>query len=322
MFITTSCVRDKTMMKDNFSMILHTVGIILLTLCGSTYCIASSGDRTSILVNGVVKECVTLANGSQYFEYTTPQDDALLNNLNSTSKLVPYEKFFPEGTENQGFSKKLVVFRDYMLNTIRSKNDMRKHLEGKRIRIFICIKPDGTVVLKRISSSEDILNYVSPETVKQLISVIKAYRFAPSGISGPYYINAFVGLSAQSFNIGSLTGKTWNAISGYNYSQKVNMDVVFSNTSAKFTLTFKGENTSPQVVTDQMYLSETYDKSFDKSKVGKNTMGKYIVMAGNRAYKGKPYQSLTVYKIVSLTSNKLVVESGNLNKIKITFVSN
>ncbi len=128
-------------------------------------------------------------------------------------------------------------------------------------------------------------------------------------------------LSAQSFDIGSLTGKTWKAVSGYNYSDKVNMNVVFSNTSAKVTLTFKGENTPPMVITDQMYLSETYDKAFDESKVGKNTIGKYIVMSGNRTYKGKPYQSLTVYKIVLLTSNKLVVESGNLDKLKITYVS-
>ena len=128
-------------------------------------------------------------------------------------------------------------------------------------------------------------------------------------------------LSAQSYDISSLTGKTWNAVSGYNYSDKVNMNVVFTNTSAKVTLTFKGENTPPQVITDQMYLSETCDKAFDESKVGKNTIGKYIMMAGNRSYKGKPYQSMIVYKIVSLTSNKLVVESGNLDKLKITYVS-
>ena len=100
------------------------------------------------------------------------------------------------------------------------------------------------------------------------------------------------------------------------------MDVVFSNTSAKVTLTFKGENTPPQVISDQMYLSETCDKAFDESKVGKNTIGKYIVMTGNRSYKEEPYQSLIVFKIVSLTSNKLVVESGNLNKLMITYVSN
>ena len=128
-------------------------------------------------------------------------------------------------------------------------------------------------------------------------------------------------LSAQSYDISSLTGKTWKAVSGYNSSDKVNMNVVFTNTSAKVTLTFKGENTPPQVITDQMYLSETCDKAFDESKVGKNAIGKYIIMAGNRAYKGKPYQSLIVYKIVLLTSNKLVVESGNLDKLKITYVS-
>ncbi len=128
-------------------------------------------------------------------------------------------------------------------------------------------------------------------------------------------------LSAQSYDISSLTGKKWKAVSGYNYSDKVNMNVVFTNTSAKVSLTFKGENTPPQVITDQMYLSETCDKAFDESKVGKNTIGKYIMMAGNRSYKGKPYQSLIVYKIVLLTSNKLVVESGNLDKLKITYVS-
>lgn len=70
-----------------------------------------------------------------------------------------------------------------------------------------------------------------------------------------------------------------------------------------------------------LQLSETCDKAFDESKVGKNTIGKYIMMAGNRSYKGKPYQSMIVYKIVLLTSNKLVVESGNLDKLKITYIS-
>ena len=37
-------------------------------------------------------------------------------------------------------------------------------------------------------------------------------------------------LSAQSYDISSLTGKTWKAVSGYNYSDKVNMNVVFTNT--------------------------------------------------------------------------------------------
>lgn len=136
-----------------------------------------------------------------------------------------------------------------------------------------------------------------------------------------FLLVTYSSLSAQSYDISSLTGKTWKAVSSYNYSDKVNMNVVFTNTSAKVTLTFKGENTPPQIITDQMYLSETCDKAFDESKVGKNTIGKYIMMAGNRSYKGKPYQSLIVYKIVSLTSNKLVVESGNLDKLKITYVS-
>lgn len=136
-----------------------------------------------------------------------------------------------------------------------------------------------------------------------------------------FLLVTYSSLSAQSYDISSLTGKTWKAVSSYNYSDKVNMNVVFTNTSAKVTLTFKGENTPPQIITDQMYLSETCDKAFDESKVGKNTIGKYIMMAGNESYKGKPYQSLIVYKIVSLTSNKLVVESGNLDKLKITYVS-
>ena len=58
-------------------------------------------------------------------------------------------------------------------------------------------------------------------------------------------------------------------------------------------------------------------KSFDKTKVGKNKNGKYIIV-------GEPGESNKIehiWTIESLTSNKLVLKPGGIDNLTITFVS-
>ena len=144
--------------------------------------------ENTVLVNGVVKSRIDLPNNGKYFEYTTPDNTTLYHNLKNTSQQVPYEKLFPEGTEHIGPTKKLLVFRDFVYNSFCRNSNIKKQLAGKRIRITICVKPDGTTLLKGIICADDLLNYVSAESIKQLISIVTSYRFAVSNVSEKYYI--------------------------------------------------------------------------------------------------------------------------------------
>ena len=163
--------------------IIRTVVLFVISVCGITY---SMAKNTAVLINGVLKSRVDLPNNGSYFEFTTPDDITHYQDLKNTSQHVPYEKLFPEGTEHLGPTKKLLAFRNYVYNSFDYNN--KKQLAGKRIRISICVKPDGTTLLKGIMCSEDLLNYVSADTIKQLISIVSSYRFAASSVSGNYYM--------------------------------------------------------------------------------------------------------------------------------------
>ncbi|MBQ9231504.1 MAG: hypothetical protein IJ190_10075 [Prevotella sp.] len=144
--------------------------------------------KGTVLVDGVLKSRVDLPNNGKFFEYTTPANRTLYHNLNNTSQQVPYEKLFPEGTEHIGPTKKLLAFRDFVYDSFCRSYNIKKQLAGKRIRITICVKPDGTTLLKGIICADDLLNYVSAESIKQLISIVTSYRFTASNVSGNYYI--------------------------------------------------------------------------------------------------------------------------------------
>ena len=124
-------------------------------------------------------------------------------------------------------------------------------------------------------------------------------------------------LSAQTFSINSLVGKTWRAVSGYNGSDMVDYSIYFYNTYAHFTIKQKKDSKSSYVIDENYYLSDMKYTFFDRTKVGKNKNGKYIIV-------GEPGNSNKVahtWTIESLTSNKLVLKSGGIDNLTITFVS-
>ncbi len=164
--------------------IVKTVVMLVISVCGTTCSMA----KDTVLIDGVLKSRVDLPNNGSYFEFTTPDAITHYQNLKNTSQHVPYEKLFPEGTEHLGPTKKLIAFRNYVYNSFCSGYNIKKQLAGKRIRISICVKPDGTTLLKEILCAENLLDYVSADTIKQLISIVSSYRFAASNVSGNYYM--------------------------------------------------------------------------------------------------------------------------------------
>ncbi len=164
--------------------IARTIVLFVISVCGITCSMA----KGTVLVDGVLKSRVDLPNNGNYFEFTTPEDLTHYQDLKSTSQHVPYEKLFPEGTEHLGPTKKLLAFRNYVHNSFCGDCNIKKQLAGKRIRISICVKPDGSTLLKGIICTDDLLNYVSAESIKHLISIVTSYKFTASNVSGKHYI--------------------------------------------------------------------------------------------------------------------------------------
>lgn len=164
--------------------IVRTIVLFVISVCGITYSMAGE----TVIVNGVLKSRVDLPNNGSYFEFTTPEDLTHYQDLKNTSQHVPYEKLFPEGTEHLGPTKKLLAFRDFVYNSFCGDCNIKKQLAGKRIRISICVKPDGSTLLKEIICTDDLLNYVSAESIKHLISIVTSYIFTASNVSGKHYI--------------------------------------------------------------------------------------------------------------------------------------
>lgn len=125
-------------------------------------------------------------------------------------------------------------------------------------------------------------------------------------------------LSAQTFSMNTLKGKTWRAVSGYNLSDKMDFSIYFYSTYAVFTVSAKDKSFT-DVTESDYYLSDTIVKSFDRTKVGTIKSGKNIIISESKSYESK--QRFSIFKIVSLTSNKLVIQSGNMGKLTITFVA-
>lgn len=125
-------------------------------------------------------------------------------------------------------------------------------------------------------------------------------------------------LRAQTFSMDSLKGKTWRAVSGYHLSDKMDLSIYFYTTYATFTVKAK-DNQFSNKADWEYYLSDTIVKSVDRTKVGKSKSGKYIIRCESESYESR--QKFSVFKIISLSSNKLVLETGNLEKLTITFVA-
>lgn len=84
--------------------------------------------------------------------------------------------------------------------------------------------------------------------------------------------------------------------------------------------TLKDKDKSFADVTESdYYLSDTIVKSFDRTKVGTIKSGKNIIISESKSYESK--QRFSIFKIISLTSNKLVIQSRNMRKLAITFVA-
>lgn len=115
-------------------------------------------------------------------------------------------------------------------------------------------------------------------------------------------------LFAQSYNLSDLCATEWNVESGMD---ALNYFYVYWNFDSKMVnITVRSKDGSGEDILCpfDMYLSDTKQDTFDSSKIGKSTKGKYIVAHNTYELFGETYENFNCYEIVKLTSKELIVK--------------
>ena len=109
---------------------------------------------------------------------------------------------------------------------------------------------------------------------------------------------------SQTFDLSILTSGKWNVTSPVDpdCTTKYYFDNSYCYVDVYFT-EFKRFYSK----TRKYYLSDTKPSSFDKSKVGKNKNGKYLIMLIENKLDGKTIETVIGYKIINVAQNKLTM---------------
>lgn len=119
-----------------------------------------------------------------------------------------------------------------------------------------------------------------------------------------YFIMCVASSSAQEYSLSQLKNTMWEEYSPLSsYSRGM---IYFSDTNfIQSTMYFGGRvNGKINTYKSLYYLSKTKHKTFNKSLVGKNTKGKYLVVCVRN-------KDLYVFEIKSITKNELKIEYAN-----------
>ena len=108
---------------------------------------------------------------------------------------------------------------------------------------------------------------------------------------------------SQTFDLNILTSGKWNVTSPtFDHT----IEYHFNNSYCYVNLYF-AESKKLYSWIRKYYLSDTKPYTFDKSKVGKNKNGKYLIMLIENKLEGKTIETMIGYKITNVTQNKLTM---------------
>ena len=109
---------------------------------------------------------------------------------------------------------------------------------------------------------------------------------------------------SQTFDLSILTSSKWNETSPVDpdCTTKFRFDNSYCYEDEFFISSPKSYST-----TRKYYLSDTKPASFDKSKVGKNKNGKYLIMLNETKWKGNIIEIMLCFKIINVAQNKLTM---------------
>ena len=109
---------------------------------------------------------------------------------------------------------------------------------------------------------------------------------------------------SQTFDLSILTSGIWNETSpvSTNNTTEYHFDNSYCYEDVCFIRSKKHYST-----TRKYYLSDAKPSTFDKSRVGKNKNGKYLIMLIENKLDGKTIETVIGYKIINVAQNKLTM---------------
>ena len=116
---------------------------------------------------------------------------------------------------------------------------------------------------------------------------------------------------SQTFDLSILTSGIWNETSpvSTNNTTEYHFDNSYCYEDVCFIRSKKHYST-----TRKYYLSDAKPSTFDKSRVGKNKNGKYLIMLNETNLEGKIIEIMLCYKITNVTQNKLTMVNCFMKK--------
>ena len=119
---------------------------------------------------------------------------------------------------------------------------------------------------------------------------------------------------SQTFDLSILTSSKWNKTSPVDPDCTIKFR--FDNSYCYVDLYFT-ESKKLFSRTRKYYLSDTKPSTFDKSKVGKNKNGEYLIMLTENKLEGKNIETMSGYQIIDVAQNKLTMVSCLMKKYDI-----
>ena len=119
---------------------------------------------------------------------------------------------------------------------------------------------------------------------------------------------------SQTFDLSILTSSKWNKTSPVDPDCTIKFR--FDNSYCYVDLYFT-ESKRLYSNTRKYYLSDTKPSTFDKSKVGKNKNGEYLIMLIENKLEGKNIDTMAGYQIIDVAQNKLTMVSCLMKKYDI-----
>ena len=159
--------------------------VILFCIClVSLHCTAQEiKTKTS---NGVIEICTNIGKGKRNFSYTNQEAKALCDSLENNSEDLEYNLMYPDKKQLEKAADAGKEYRNKVCYEFTKTTDARIKLEGGRLAIRVYIKPDGSVVLRDISCSFNMLDILGSNGIDKLIRIVNSNKVKPSYIKGDY----------------------------------------------------------------------------------------------------------------------------------------
>ena len=115
-----------------------------------------------------------------------------------------------------------------------------------------------------------------------------------------YHTRNYKNTKQQTFQLSDIVDKKWKMDSIFNSNYNLFIEYKSNEKCINKSIEYKKE----EIVEYEYYLSDSIETTFNKSKVGNNTNGRYIIQRDKGGY-------LYIYEILKLTNDKLILKALN-----------